>query len=66
METKCVNSDYSCGSYHKDKHICKEKDDYMIFWSRRKFKRYFEDGIKEDDDIEEYEIENEEIENNKN
>lgn len=47
-----VSTQYASGSYHSEGKVCKEDDDYWIFWSERRFLRYFVDGVKEFDPIE--------------
>lgn len=48
-----IAGQYACGSYHKEGRTCNEDDDYWIFWSERRFLRYFVDGVKEPDLLEE-------------
>lgn len=44
------NTGYGCGDYQSETVECKEKDDYWIFWSRKKFVSYFRDGKYIDDE----------------
>lgn len=47
-----VSSQYSSGGCQGEGRACKEDDDYWIFWSERRFLRYFVDGVKELDPVE--------------
>ncbi|MEG1553832.1 MAG: hypothetical protein RSB93_02110 [Rikenellaceae bacterium] len=48
MENKSfTNAEYIAGGYHKETTICKEDDDFWIFWSKRRFLHYFVDGVRE-------------------
>lgn len=46
-----VSTQYASGSYHTEGRACKEDDDYWIFWSEWRFRRYFVDGVKELDPV---------------